>query len=119
MRHALAVLLLVLLPLQAIWAACAPYCQHEQGAAALHPGHHAHEHEASGPDGDTASLTDSLPGMDDRDCHACHGACAALVPAIAPAAAAFAGPEPGADARPALPAPPLFRPERPKWRALA
>jgi hypothetical protein len=43
-RRLITIVLLVLLPLQAIWAASAPYCQHEHGQAAKHLGHHAHEH---------------------------------------------------------------------------
>src|SRR3989344_5090250 len=54
MRRFVALLLLVLLPLQAVWAAAAPYCQHEGGAA----GHH---------DGTNGA------GAEHSDCHVCHG----------------------------------------------
>lgn len=38
--------LVMLLPLQFVWAAAAPYCQHEQ-AVTQHIGHHEHKHQRS------------------------------------------------------------------------
>ncbi len=44
MRKLLAILLIMLLSLQASWAAAASYCRHEQDAPARHFGHHEHQH---------------------------------------------------------------------------
>ncbi|ATE62078.1 hypothetical protein [Thauera sinica] len=115
MRRLAALFLLVLLPLQALWAAAAPYCQHERAPATVHFGHHAHEHEASG----SGTPAMPLPGGDHGDCHACHGWCSAL-----PVTDEAAHADPG---RPmhelgrlhALPSPPPSLPERPDWLTLA
>ena len=69
MRKLLAILLLLILPLQWTTAAASAYCQHEQnGKAQQHFGHHAHEHKAS------AAQVDSDPGNSDfdADCPSCH-----------------------------------------------
>ncbi len=68
MRKALIIFLLVLLPFQFVWGAAAGYCQHEQGQAVHHFGHHFHKHSS----GDKAK---QLIG-DDADCVACHVASA-------------------------------------------
>lgn len=115
MRRWLAIFLLVLLPLQAVWAAAAPYCEHEENPTAMHVGHHIHEHQASQADDQEPSST----GLADHaDCHICHGV-AAAVPALAGAAAVADH----GDAAPAwlqaLPRPPVFPPDRPNWSRLA
>lgn len=69
MRKLLAILFLLILPLQWTTAAVAAYCQHElEGKAQQHLGHHAHEHQAD------ATKTDSDPGNTDfdADCPSCH-----------------------------------------------
>lgn len=43
MRRFLAILLMFMLTLQSVWGAAEPYCQHEQGRAAHHIGHHMHD----------------------------------------------------------------------------
>lgn len=44
MRRWIAIFLLVLMPLQAVWAAAVPYCQHEgTSSQARHLGHHQHQ----------------------------------------------------------------------------
>lgn len=43
MRRALSILLVFMLALQSVWGAAEPYCQHEQGRAAHHIGHHMHD----------------------------------------------------------------------------
>ncbi len=48
MRRLVTIFMLILLPLQAFWVAAEPYCQHEQGQAAVHVGHHVHDHHADG-----------------------------------------------------------------------
>ena len=50
MKRAFLILLLAILPFQISWATAAAYCQHEQGKAAQHFGHHEHEHQASDAD---------------------------------------------------------------------
>jgi hypothetical protein len=114
MRRWLAVLLLVFLPLQAVWAAAAPYCHHEEGASTLHVGHHAHEHASPQADDDSADG----PAASHADCHVCHGGAGAVTAFIAapehPAWRARAHP-PAA----ALPAAPVALPERPNWARLA
>lgn len=81
MKRWLVILLMWVLPLQLSFAAVAPYCAHEQGAAARHFGHHSHKHQ----DADSADEHQSkLPGAD-PDCDYCHHACCAALPMPAPA----------------------------------
>lgn len=70
MKRLLLIFLLALFPLQASWAAVAAYCQHEEGAAAQHLGHHEHVHQASSAD-KRAPSGPSTVGLD-LDCAACH-----------------------------------------------
>lgn len=72
-------LLLVLLPLQFVWASVASYCQHEADVVVDHIGHHEHQHVAS----DSNDTQDSEPatsetglGAVDNDCGYCHLSCA-------------------------------------------
>ena len=116
MRRFVALLLLVLLPLQAIWAAAAPYCQHEDEAASHHIGHHQPEHQHAtavdaGDHGDEASSTHS-------DCHVCHSG-TVLVHEVRLVQAMSTTTLPVPTLTQGLPAPPTARPERPKWPALA
>ncbi|NKE67558.1 hypothetical protein RAMLITH_17180 [Ramlibacter sp. RBP-2] len=109
-----AILLLVLLPLQTVWAAAAPYCAHEESPASLHIGHHDHEHQ--GPEQDP----DRFDGLaaSHTDCHVCHGAaCAFSAPLSASGQGAYFGPQPAWSI--ALPTAPIFLPERPNWARLA
>jgi hypothetical protein len=123
MRRWLAILLLVLLPLQSTWAAVGSHCTHAAAEAVDHGGHHGHADASHADQGvapeqpappDGASCL--LPGM---DCGHCHGHCAGMLLAAssvigpahgnAPAAALTA---PGAEHLPA-------QPERPQWAGLA
>lgn len=114
MRRWFAILLLVLLPLQALWAAAAPYCAHEENPTSMHVGHHTHEHQDA--QGDSGS-SEGLAG-NHADCQVCHGGAGALPPALmAPAPTELeAHPAPGVAM---LPAPPFFRLDRPNWSRLA
>lgn len=124
MRRLVALFLLVLLPLQAVWAAAAPYCQHEGDVASRHIGHHQPEHgqhaaHAQHADAATGEAGDEgLGGDAHSDCHVCHGGMVlthvvqTLQWANTPSLLA---PEPARG----QPAPPGERPERPKWPALA
>ena len=77
MRRLIAFLLISLMAFQTSWAAVTSYCQHEQGVAARHLGHHEHKHHH--PTSATASetetqLTANSAGVD-LDCSFCHAAC--------------------------------------------
>lgn len=69
--------MLVLLPFQFVWGAAAGYCQHEEGATAVHFGHHAHKHQGKVVKLSGQSSTDraSVADSDDYDCGYCHLAC--------------------------------------------
>lgn len=116
MRKFLLILLLAWLPAQSVWAAVSVYCQHEEGRStrSAHVGHHEHEHESStAPDGTSAPDAPTAAGH--PDCSVCHGAagvvCKSRADNLLSSPAQIA-----ARSRPALPAPPLVRPERPNWQ---
>ncbi len=125
MRAFLIALLLLVVPLQASWAAVGGYCQHESGEAAQHVGHHEHQHESNFANDyvgkDIVEETTALNslGIADSDCAVCHAtATAILTTSIVP---------PHADILSAsLSRPPdqalsaiAYPPERPNWLALA
>jgi hypothetical protein len=123
MRRWLAVLLLVLLPLQFSWAAVADYCMHESGETADHVGHHdhkSHAHGAAQADADAKTKTDAGSSSTATvDCSHCHGGCAVtldlpagLVPHAVEQAPPTLGDAPCAEHMPA-------QPERPQWARLA
>lgn len=66
--------MLVLLPLQFVWGAGAGYCQHEEGAATSHFGHHAHKHEGKTlkQSGQASTAGEVNAGGADSDCGSCH-----------------------------------------------
>ena len=52
MRRLIAVLMFALLPFQFSWSAVAAYCMHESSTSqSQHLGHHEHQHEAKGGNG--------------------------------------------------------------------
>lgn len=61
------ILLMLILPLQTVWAAASAYCQHEQGTAAQHFGHHAHQHQAASNDSGSGPSSNFH-----ADCSFCH-----------------------------------------------
>ncbi|WP_417068475.1 hypothetical protein [Niveibacterium terrae] len=92
MRRVLFALLLVILPLQSVWAATAGYCLHEQKAAS-HIGHHAHKHPQTKAERGGEAKSVSSPGVD-TDCATCHlGATPLLLGPSVP-------PQPSRSARP-------------------
>ncbi len=117
MRKLLAVLMLLALPLQFSWAVAASYCQHEEGQAVQHFGHHHHQHQQVSADGKEAGGKSPLQAH--ADCSACHLSCpaaaasSAAVSVVAPASL-VAGDPPGA-----LPSVVPESPERPKWMRFA
>jgi hypothetical protein len=116
MRRWIAIFFLVLFPLQAVWAAAAPYCQHEQEPVSFHVGHHTHEHQgadhADGIDG-------KLPGMEDGDCQACHAFCSAMNSGSNRTGTLAIAPTPVIASVVTLPTPPQTQPERPNWHRFA
>lgn len=122
MRRLIAIVLLVLLPLQAVWAAMEPYCLHESSQdEAHHLGHHEHQHQHHA-DADTdhhgldAQNGSPASAMLDHDHHCC-SAVSLLTTAVS-----LPGPLPQAE----LVASPLAgyasfdatRIERPNWTVL-
>lgn len=111
MRRWIALLLLVLLPAQPLWAAVSAYCQHAGGSERQHLGHHAHEHQvASGVN------APGQPGTGwDADCADCHTGCLNVLAATA----SVLGATPGGqlcELATIIPASlPPARPERPQW----
>jgi hypothetical protein len=125
MRRWLAVLLLVLLPVQFSWAAVAGFCAHSASAPA-HGGHHdhaVHGHADSAASqsavGDETASTAGAPSTPGTDCGHCHGHVTALAGVAAPHVTLplrHAPPTLGA-AHVAEPTP--TQPERPQWARLA
>jgi len=76
MKRLLLILLLIMMPLQAVWAAGAAYCSHDE--AKMHPGHHMHKHPPAG------NQDDDGPGSACDDCDACHHLSASAIPSAQP-----------------------------------
>jgi hypothetical protein len=112
-KRLLFVILMLILSLQAVWAAASAYCQHEQGAAVQHFGHHAHQHQASDKSDPSGGPASSFHA----DCAFCHlGGVGAVpssldVPASPPAFPAVLA------ENTFFPSICLEGPERPKWAA--
>lgn len=74
MRRLVLVLLIALLPLQAIWAAAANACGHEHTAHQAHFGHHQHAepdaNRVAGDDEGKPAIGEVACG---GDCSTCHG----------------------------------------------
>jgi len=75
MKRLLLIFLLLAIPFQMSWAAAGNYCQHEEGKAAQHFGHHAHPHHTSSD----SKQSKSKLGVSDADCGYCHLSWANLV----------------------------------------
>lgn len=133
MRRLLLAFLLLFMPLQSIWAAASPYCGHEAAPQAAHFGHHAHEHQADVLVSDAwtepalLSAAGEAPeptawaatGTADMDCHTCHGAGSGMALSAQGTAIVVSLGAPAALVVSAWAHPPLARPERPQWPALA
>lgn len=145
MRRWLALLLLVWLPLQSLWAVAAPYCQHDSqhesqhepasvSAAVQHLGHHDHDHAAHGPAPESALDSALDPGVDPANpanpvdtgaphdhahCHGCQGHCAALPSSAGTPIGAASAHGLNPTGQGGLPSPAQPRPERPNWRAFS
>ncbi|QTD44957.1 hypothetical protein [Ottowia testudinis] len=117
MRKLLAIFMLMFIPLQFSWAVAATYCQHENGAAAKHFGHHDHQHKTA--DGKDASSDPAKTIGGDPDCASCHAGCLSALSGavtIASLAESFLY---TADYGARLSPPPFEHLERPKWCVLA
>jgi len=80
MRRWLLILMLLVLPVQFVWAAATPYCAHEAASAASkHPGHHQHVHQDGS---DVAKAGDDGAGLGAKhtDCASCHAGASATLP---------------------------------------
>ncbi len=114
MKRLLLILLLTVLPLQMSWAAVSNYCQHENGNAAQHFGHHEHKHQASGE----IKQGKSKSGINDGDCGYCHLSCVKAA-SIADFAIAFPNNAIVVEFQPPLyQSPPLRSVAKPDWRSL-
>ncbi|MES2237179.1 MAG: hypothetical protein V4500_05425 [Pseudomonadota bacterium] len=106
--------LLVVMPLQMAWAVpSVSYCQHEQGAAAKHIGHHAHQHQDGG------KFKGKIPGGVDDDCAYCHLGGVILPPALHPIFAALLPSINSSSFLEVMSSVPAREPERPKWTLAA
>ncbi len=117
MKRYLAIILLVLLPLQFSWAAVAGYCQHESEVTANHLGHHSHDHQAADqhePVKDGASSAEAH-----HDCATCHLGCSVALASdlTTPTAATDRDYPFDYNVNPSLAL--TKRPERPQWPTLA
>lgn len=73
---------MLMLPLQATWAAAAAYCAHESSpASAKHIGHHEHVHKASAGDSSKTGGFVKVGDMD-PDCDYCHLSVTQWLPAL-------------------------------------
>ncbi len=117
MKRWLVTVMLLILPMQAAWSAATDYCRDEQGAAALHFGHHEHKHRAP-PDEESGKAPRGASAAD-PDCGV-HKLGAEKLSSLPLQLATFDGTLPPAEApRPRLPSVAPLRPERPNWRPLA
>ncbi|TAH10868.1 MAG: hypothetical protein EAZ11_10990 [Curvibacter sp.] len=107
----MALLILVLLPLQLTWAATSAYCQHEAGAVGQHVGHHVHQH--SHPVDDTSGK--AKPNGGDADCGTCHAGCVVALPSHLAATDVYASAILEASRHALRTSAPLDIPDRPQW----
>ena len=113
--------MLSLLPFQLVWGAAASYCEHEQGAAGRHFGHHVHEHAGKvlKASGESTPDKKNFTGDGDPDCASCHLTCVSPVMHTA----VWLSPEPGSPMRaaPSNERPPHipYAIERPNWTLAA
>lgn len=131
MRRWLLILLLVLLPIQSVWAEAAAYCQHEgrhenprqiqsaDGGTSSHWGHHEHAHQHSDAAQALADDPSSPLASVDVDCNVCHAGGAVPFPAWqrAPSVSWVSALQP--HRTPALPTRALAPPDKPNWAAAA
>ena len=116
----LAILLLLVMPLQFSWAAVAAYCEHEEQTDSQHLGHHEHQaHGVADTQLDDGNPEQKASASSDIDCGHCHGNCASILPLfdVVTAHLSTGHPRPTVDETGGAHAP--TRPERPQWLPLA
>lgn len=109
MRVVVVRLLLLLLPLQLLWAGAALACQHEPNPTATHFGHHAFAKTQADQTGDT-----KVPSAG-SDCSVCHLASSQLILSDAMTFRLGGNLVPAVGATPSLTLAWPDRPERPNW----
>ncbi|MBK9623505.1 MAG: hypothetical protein IPO38_02795 [Rhodocyclaceae bacterium] len=112
MKRLALIFLILLLPLQSVWAAASSYCQHEQGVATQHFGHHTHQHQVTT---DSNDGTGKSPLNVHADCSSCHLSCPAVTESVRSIAVTASGSLVVADHLDALSSVFPDHPERPKW----
>ena len=118
MRRFIALLLIVLLPVEAAWALAGTICTPQTMAAAGGHDHHAH-HTGDAPLEQTAAA-EQAPCADGADhCASCHGGCCGPLGLQSAATATTSDTMEIPPSLRSVPSPALARPERPKWPGLA
>ncbi|MDZ4255653.1 MAG: hypothetical protein U1A72_24050, partial [Sulfuritalea sp.] len=112
MKRLALVFLMLLLPLQSVWAVASTYCQHEQDSTAQHFGHHTHQHNASTDRNDGSGKS---PLNVHADCGICHLTCPAAIESVRSLVVMASGSLVVAHHPYALPSVFPDHPERPKW----
>lgn len=110
MRRFFILAMLLLFTAQGAWAALSSYCQHEEGVAAQHIGHHTHQHKVDDKSkGSSSSVVDN-------DCATCHLGGLGVVPGAASVIPSYLALSENIHASPSFPPSiNIDRPERPKW----
>lgn len=75
MKRLVLILIMLIVPLQSVWAAVSAYCAHEADAATGHFGHHSHQHGALKADAESDQDSSAGKVIDkdkDNDCGLCH-----------------------------------------------
>lgn len=114
LKRIIVVFLMLVMSFQMAWAVPSSYCQHEQGVAVQHFGHHTHQHQDNGK-----AHPGKVPGSLDDDCAYCHLGGVILpsawfsVVALPLLSVSFSS---NLEAMSSLPA---REPERPKWTLTA
>ena len=116
MKRLALIFLMLLLPLQSVWAAASAYCQHEQGASVQHFGHHTHQHNVST---DSSDGSGKSPLNGHADCSSCHLSCPAATGSIRSIGIPASGSLVLGDQPDALSSVFPDNPERPKWAPAA
>lgn len=116
MKRLTLIFLMLLLPLQSAWAAASAYCQHEQGVATQHFGHHAHQHQTATDSNDGGGKS---PLSVHADCSSCHLSCPAATASVRSIVVMTSGSPVLAEHPDALSSVFPDSPERPKWAPAA
>lgn len=111
LKRFILVLLLISMPLQAVWAGASTYCEHERCSNRQHFGHHVHQHKAAG---DTNPENSPYSNYD-PDCGFCHLGSTGIVTSGFEVPTPLPVPEARAADNRILSSVFIEQPERPKW----